>query len=72
MFRVPPIERLMCGCEHHRMLAHAQVIVGTSDGHPILQAVIKGLRKVTGVLLEVGKDPIGIFRSYELETWLKS
>jgi len=58
-------------CEHHRMLAHAQVIVGTPDGHPILQAVIKGLRKVTGAPLEVGKDPISIFRSYELEMRLK-
>jgi hypothetical protein len=53
------------------MLAHAQIIVGTPDGHPILQAVIKGLRKVTGASLEVGKDPISVFLSYELETRLK-
>src|SRR4029077_20284774 len=40
--------RLMHGFEHRRMLAHAKVIVGTPDGHPILQAMIKRVRKVTG------------------------
>jgi hypothetical protein len=57
--------------EHRRMLAHAEIIVGTPDGHPILQAMIKGLRKVTGAPLEVGKDPISVFPSDELETRLK-
>src|SRR6266481_5929773 len=66
-----PIEGLMHGLEHHRMLAHAEIIVGTPDGHPILQAMIKGLRKVTSAPLEVGKDPISVFPSYELETRLK-
>jgi hypothetical protein len=53
------------------MLAHAEIIVGTLDSHPILQAVIKGLRKVTSAALQVGKDPISVFPSYELETRLK-
>jgi hypothetical protein len=53
------------------MLAHAEVVVGTPDGHLVLQAVIEGLRKAAGAPLEVGKDPISIFASYELETWLK-
>jgi hypothetical protein len=66
-----PIERLMHGFEHRRMLAHAKVIVGTPDGHPILQAMIKRVRKVTGAPLEVGKDPISVFPSYELDTRLK-
>src|ERR1700738_1216275 len=66
-----PIDGIMHRCEHSRMLAHAQVIVGTPDGHPILQAVIKRLRKVTGAPLEVGKDPISIFRSSLLQTRLK-
>src|ERR1700746_3906723 len=43
-----PIDSFMhCG-EHYRMLAHAQVIVGTADGNLILQTMIKGLRKVAG------------------------
>jgi hypothetical protein len=33
--------------------------------------VVKGLRKVTGAPFEVGKDPISVFTSYEIETWLK-
>src|SRR3984893_11096955 len=65
------IEGLMHRFEHRRMLAHAEIIVGTPDGHPILQAMIKGLRKVTGAPLEIGKDPISVFPSYELETRLK-
>src|SRR5690349_13472012 len=65
------IEGSMHGFEHRRMLAHAEVIVGTPDCHPILQAVIKGLRKVTGAPLEAGRDPIPVFPSYELETWLE-
>jgi hypothetical protein len=55
-------------CEHHRMLAHAQVIVGTPDGNLILQTIIKGLRKVAGASLQVRKDSISIFASDELET----
>jgi hypothetical protein len=31
-----PIDGLMHCCEHRRMLAHAQVIVGTPDGNLIL------------------------------------
>ena len=31
-----PIECFVHGCEHRRMLAHAEVIVGTPDGHLIL------------------------------------
>jgi hypothetical protein len=57
--------------EYRRMLAHAEIIVRTPDGHLILQAVVKGLRKVTGAPFEVGKDPISVFTSYEIETWLK-
>src|ERR1700674_652403 len=66
-----PMEGLMHGCEHRRMLAHAEIIVGAPDGHPILQAMIKGLREVTGAPLEVGKDPISVFPSFELDTRLK-
>jgi hypothetical protein len=58
-------------CEHHRMLAHAQVIVGTPDGNLILQTVVKGLRKVAGASLQVRKDSISIFASDELETRLE-
>jgi hypothetical protein len=58
--------------EYRRMLAHAEIIVRTPDGHLILQAVVKGLRKVTGAPFEVGKDPISVFTSYELETGSKS
>ena|SRR5438132_1832341 len=61
----------MHGFEHRRMLAHAEIIVGTPDGHAILQAMIEGLRKVTSAPLEVGKDPISAFPSYEIETRLK-
>ena len=66
-----PIESVMHCCEHRRMLAHAQVIVGTPDGNLILQAMIKGLRKVAGASLQVRKDSISIFASDELETRLK-
>ena len=66
-----PINSFMHCCEHHRMLAHAQVIVGTPDGNLILQTMIKGLRKVAGASLQVRKDPISIFASDELETRLK-
>ena len=66
-----PIESVMHCCEHHRMLAHAQVIVGTPDGNLILQTMIKGLRKVAGASLQVRKDSISIFASDELETRLK-
>ena len=52
------------------MLAHGQVIVGTPDGNLIL-TMIKGLRKVAGASLQVGKDSISIFASDELETRLK-
>src|SRR6266404_1560690 len=77
MLRVPPragsdpINSFMHCCEHHRMLAHAQVIVGTPDGNLILQTMIKGLRKVAGASLQVRKDSISIFASDELETRLK-
>ena len=33
--------------------------------------MIEGLRKAAGAPLEIGKDPISIFASYELETRLK-
>jgi len=33
--------------------------------------VIKGLRKVTGAPIEVGKEVISVFASDEIETWLK-
>jgi hypothetical protein len=33
--------------------------------------MIKGLRKVAGAPLEIGKDPISIFAPYELQTRLK-
>jgi hypothetical protein len=36
-----------------------------------LQAVIKGLSKVTGAPLEIGKNPISVFPSNDLETRLK-
>jgi hypothetical protein len=65
------VEDFMHGPEHRRMLAHAEIIVGTPDSHSILQAMIKGLRKVTGAPFEVGKDPISVFPSDELETRLK-
>src|ERR1700720_4753149 len=65
------VEDFMHGFEHRWMLAHAEIIVGTPDGHPILQTMIKRLRKVTGAPLEVGKDPISVFHSYELDTRLK-
>ena len=66
-----PIDSLMHCCEHRRMLAHAQVIVGTPDGNLILLTMIKGLRKVAGASLQVRKDSISIFASDELETRLK-
>ena len=66
-----PIDSVMHCREHHRMLAHAQVIVGTPDGNLILQTMIKGLRKVAGASLQVRKDSISIFASDELETRLK-
>jgi len=66
-----PIESVMHCCEHRRMLAHSQVIVGTPDGNLILQTMIKGLRKVAGASLQVRKDSISIFASDELETRLK-
>jgi hypothetical protein len=53
------------------MLSHAEVIIGTPNRHLILQAVIKCLGKVTGAPLEVGKDPIPIFASYQFEARLK-
>ena len=67
-----PINSFMHCCEHHRMLAHAQVIVGTPDGNLILQTMIKGLGKVAGASLQVRKDSISIFASDELETRSKS
>ena len=66
-----PINSFMHCCEHHRMLAHAQVIVGTPDGNLILLTMIKGLRKAAGASLQVRKDSISIFASDELETRLK-
>src|SRR5690348_6435392 len=60
-----PINSFMHCCEHHRVLAHAQVIVGTPDGNLILQTMIKGLRKVAGASLQVRKDSISIFASDE-------
>jgi hypothetical protein len=53
------------GFEHRRMLAHAEVIVGTPDGHLVLYAMIEGLREVAGAALEVCKDSISIFASDE-------
>src|SRR4029077_20147307 len=50
---------------------HAQVIVGTTNGNLILQAMIKGLRKEADASLQVRKDSISIFVSDELETRLK-
>jgi hypothetical protein len=66
-----PINSVMHCCEHHRMLAHAQVIVGTPDGNLILQTMIKGLRKVADTSLQVRKDSISIFASDEIETRLE-
>ena len=66
-----PIECFVHRCEHRRMLAHAEVIVGTPDGHLVLQAVIEGLWKMAWAPFEIGKDPISIFASYDLETRLK-
>ena len=76
MLRAPragsdPISSFMHCCEHHRMLAPAQVIVGTPDGNLILLTMIKGLRKVAGASLQVRKDSISIFASDELKTRLK-
>src|SRR6202045_1975024 len=66
-----PIESVMHCCEHRRMLAHSQIIVGAPDGNLTLQAMIKGLRKVAGASLQVRRDSISIFASDELETRLK-
>ena len=66
-----PIESVMHCCEHRRMLAHSQIIVGAPDGNLTLSAMIKGLRKVAGASLQVRKDSISIFASDELETRLK-
>jgi hypothetical protein len=64
------IDSLMHRCEHRRMLAHAQIIVGTPDSNLTFQ-MVEGLRKVAGASLEVRKDPIAIFASDELETRFK-
>src|ERR1700730_2180870 len=46
------IDSLMHRCDHRRMLAHAQIIVGTPDSNLIFQ-MVEGLRKVAGASLEV-------------------
>jgi hypothetical protein len=48
-----PIDSFMHCCEHHRMLAHAQVIVGTPDGNLILQTIIKGLSRLRAECLKL-------------------
>ena len=54
-------------CKHRRVLAHTQVVAGTPISHPTLQAVIKGLGKMTVGPLEIAKDPRSVFPLYELE-----
>ena len=53
------------------MLAHTQVVAGTPISHLTLQAVIKGLGKMTVGPLEIAKDPRSVFPLYELEMRLK-
>ena len=57
------VDSLMHGCQHHRMLAHAQIVVGTPDrdrpatgrGHML------GAGKCTAIPADIGKYPVPPF-----------
>ena len=54
------IQRFMHRSDHVRMLAHAQVIVGTPDRHqrPVAPVQMRRTRKIAGVPLQIGEHPI--------------
>jgi hypothetical protein len=62
-----PIDSLAHRCQHYWVLTHAQVIVGTPNCHLVLQALINRLREMTDVPPKIGKDPISVFPSHDLE-----
>ncbi len=55
-----PVERLVHGRQHQRMLAHAEIVVGAPDGDLAVAArvVMGGVREAAGPPLEIGEHPI--------------
>lgn len=61
--RATVIDRLMHGGNHGRVLAHAQIVVGTPDGYVPFSfgCVSGGARKLTAMPLEIGEHSVAAF-----------
>src|SRR6202035_4466465 len=54
--------------EHHRVLPHAEIVVGAPDRHLVADAVLESAREEAAAPLDIGKDAIAALDAELIET----
>ena len=71
--RATVVDGVLHRLDHLGMLAHAEIVVGTPDGHFLraVRRVARGARKIAAVTLDIGKNAVAAFLVRPVQLALK-